>query len=56
MHNGFAQGINIPYLLKRAEEQEWKLNLDEITYFLGRERILPTEKKFSGMAKWRDQV
>jgi KUP system potassium uptake protein len=56
IHNGFAQGVNIPYLLKRAEDQEWKLDLDEVTYFLGRERILPTEKKFSRMAKWRDHL
>jgi KUP system potassium uptake protein len=56
VHNGFAQGVNIPYLLKRVEDQEWEIDLDDVTYFVGRERILPTEKKISGMAKWRDRI
>jgi KUP system potassium uptake protein len=56
IHNGFAQGVHIPYLLKQVEDQEWELDLDEVTYFLGRERILPTEKRSSSMAKWRDHL
>jgi KUP system potassium uptake protein len=56
IQNGFAQGVNIPYLLKHAEEKELQLNVDEVTYFLGKERILPTDKKSSEMAKWRDQL
>jgi KUP system potassium uptake protein len=56
IQNGFAQGVNIPYLLKQAEEKGFGLNLDEITYFLGKERILPTDKKSSEMPKWRDRL
>ncbi len=56
IQNGFAQGVNIPYLLKQAEEKEFDLNLDEVTYFLGKERILPTDKKSSEMPKWRDRL
>ncbi len=56
IHNGFAQGVNIPYLLKHAEKKEFELNVDEVTYFLGKERILPTDKKYSEMAKWRDRL
>src|SRR5699024_10553714 len=56
IRSGFAQGVNIPNSLKYVEEPGLKLNVHNTTFFLGKERILPTEKEHSQMAKWRDQL
>jgi KUP system potassium uptake protein len=56
IHNGFAQRVNVPYLLKNVDEPDFEIDIEDITYFVGRERILPTEKYGSEMAKWRDRL
>jgi KUP system potassium uptake protein len=56
IHNGFAQSVSIPYLLKNVDEPGLNIDSQEVTYFLGKERILPTEKRASEMMKWRDTL
>ncbi len=55
IHNGFAQGVNIPESLKQVDEEGLELNMQETSFFLGSERVLATDKK-SGMAKWREKL
>lgn len=54
--SGFAQNINIPVILGQIDEQNLQINIQETTFFLGKERILPTGKESSEMAKWRDHL
>lgn len=48
---GFMDAINIPSVLKKCKKQGLKLNLDEITYFLGRETLIYGRQP--AMRKWR---
>lgn len=54
--NGFAQNSNVPRVLRNAENLGLDIDMDELTYFLGKESILPTGDKNSAMAKWRDRL
>lgn len=54
--NGFAQSVNIPQLLKEVETSNLSFNLNETTFFLGKERVIPSSKKHSKMMKWRDHL
>lgn len=56
IRSGFAQNLNIPWLLKQVDNENLNLTPGETTYFLGKERILPSDKKDSAMAKWRDRL
>jgi len=56
--NGFAENVNVPDVLKSIDQQQDDLSFDmsKLTYFLGKEQILPTDKDESAMAKWRDKL
>jgi KUP system potassium uptake protein len=51
---GFMQDPNVPNALGRARAHGLELDLDDITYFLGRETIIVTKRQ--GMAVWREQL
>jgi KUP system potassium uptake protein len=51
---GFMEDPDVPAALMQAREQGLPLDLDDLTYFLGRETILVTHRK--GMATWREQL
>ena len=45
---------NIPEVLHRVGDQGVKLDLDDITYFLGKETLIVTAER--GMAVWREKL
>jgi len=51
---GFMEDPDVPAALTQAREQGLPLDLDDLTYFLGRETILVTHRK--GMATWREKL
>jgi len=51
---GFMEDPDVPAALMQAREQGLPLDLDDLTYFLGRETILVTHRR--GMATWREQL
>ena len=51
---GFMEDPDVPAALMEAREQGLPLDLDDLTYFLGRETILVTHRK--GMATWREKL
>ena len=51
---GFMQDPNVPLALVRARDLGLALDLDDITYFLGRETIIVTARQ--GMAIWRERL
>ena len=54
LHYGFLQSPNVPEGLTLACDQGLDCNLEDVTYFLGREQLLATERP--GMAIWREQL
>ncbi len=52
---GFMQAPNIPVALRLCEKLGLDLDLDHVTYYLGRETIVPTSD-IPGMAMWREQL
>lgn len=52
---GFMEDPDVPAALRQAREQGLPLDLDDLTYFLGRETILVTRKD-EGMAVWREKL
>lgn len=53
-HFGFMEEPNVPYVLALAREKGLNFNLDETSFFLGRERLLP--RSDVGMPYWRAAV
>jgi KUP system potassium uptake protein len=51
---GFMEDPNIPDALQLAHGQGLGLDLDDVTYFLGRETLIVTSEP--GMAMWREKV
>ena len=51
---GFMEDPDVPAALLQAREQGLEMDLDDLTYFLGRETILVTRKE--GMAPWREKL
>ncbi|HVH26361.1 MAG TPA: potassium transporter Kup [Vicinamibacterales bacterium] len=51
---GFMEDPNIPEALTVACEKGLEMDADDVTYFLGRETIIVTERP--GMASWREKV
>jgi len=51
---GFMEDPNVPEALLDARERGLPLDVDDVTYFLGRETILVTRRK--GMAIWREKL
>ena len=51
---GFTENPGVPDVLNRLEEQGFKLNLMNTTFFLSRETLIPSPKR--GMAFWRETL
>jgi KUP system potassium uptake protein len=51
---GFMEGPDVPEALAQARDQGLMLDVDDLTYFLGRETIIVTHKR--GMALWREHL
>ena len=51
---GFMEDPNVPQALMQAHQQGLHIDLDDTTYFLGRETIIVTAKQ--GMAVWREKL
>ena len=51
---GFMEQPNVPAALAAIDAPGWAFDADEATYFLSREKILPSRRP--GMALWRDYV
>lgn len=54
LHYGFMENPNVPRQIALIREHGLEINMDEVTYFLGRERLFATEKP--GMAIWRERL
>lgn len=54
LHYGFMEEPNVPIHLALASQSGLELDPAEVSYFLGRERILATP--LPGMALWREQL
>ena len=50
---GFMEEPNVPHHLPMAHAPNLNIDMADVTYFLGRERLFATEKP--GMAIWREQ-
>jgi KUP system potassium uptake protein len=51
---GFMEDPDVPAALRQAQLQGLQIDVDDLTYFLGRETILVTRKE--GMALWREKL
>jgi len=51
---GFMEDPDVPAALLQARAQGLEIDVDDVTYFLGRETILVTRKE--GMATWREKL
>jgi KUP system potassium uptake protein len=51
---GFMEDPNVPQALLDAREKGLVMDVDDVTYFLGRETIVVTERP--GMAMWRERL
>ncbi len=54
MHYGFMENPNVPHDLALLPQHGLDIDLETVSYFLGRERLLAT--KNPGMAIWREQL
>jgi KUP system potassium uptake protein len=52
---GFMQQPNLPIALKLAEKLGLEIDTDEITYYVGRETLIP-DVAVAGMALWRERL
>lgn len=53
-HFGFAEDPSVPYILALAGEKGLDLPLEEVSFFLGRERLVPAKKP--EMMRWRTRL
>jgi KUP system potassium uptake protein len=51
---GFMEDPDVPQALLQAREQGLDIDLEDLTYFLGRETIIVTARE--GMATWREKL
>jgi KUP system potassium uptake protein len=51
---GFMEDPDVPVSLRQACEKGLPIDMDDLTYFLGRETIIVTRRK--GMAIWREKL
>ena len=51
-HHGFMEVPDVPRLLRRVRSAALPIDLAATSYFLGRERLIPSGR--SGMARWRE--
>ena len=50
-HYGFMEVADVPALLRRIRAQGFPIDLEDASYFLGHEQLIPTGE--SGMGRWR---
>lgn len=55
LHYGFMQSPDIPVALRLADELGLSIDLDSLTYYVGRETIIPTDE-VPGMSLWREKL
>ena len=51
---GFMEDPNVPEALALAKQEGLDIDVEDVTYFLGRETIIPTNRP--GMAFWREKL
>jgi KUP system potassium uptake protein len=51
-HHGFMDLPDVPKLLRKVRSAALPIDLERTSYFLGRERLIPSGR--SGMARWRE--
>jgi KUP system potassium uptake protein len=54
LHYGFMEDPHVPKALEQIKTHGLDLQLEEVTYFLGRETLFATDKP--GMALWREKL
>ena len=54
MRYGFNETPNVPWSLKMCGDHGLHIDLDDVTYFLGRETLIATKRP--GMAPWREHL
>jgi KUP system potassium uptake protein len=55
-HYGFMQNPNVPVALRLLKEVlGFEVDVDDATFYLGRETLIPTEK-LPGMMLWREKL
>ncbi|MBI1875241.1 MAG: potassium transporter Kup [Acidobacteria bacterium] len=54
VHSGFMEDTSVPELLAGIDEAGLKIDLEQTTYFLGRETLIATSRP--GMAVWRERL
>ncbi|WP_439638365.1 potassium transporter Kup [Nevskia sp.] len=52
---GFMQTPNVPVALRLSEQLGLDIDIDDVTYFLGRATLIPSDT-LPGMALWRDHL
>jgi KUP system potassium uptake protein len=52
---GFMDELDVPKAIRKLKRQEKELDLDEVTYYIGRQTPIPTIKSV-GMAPWRERL
>ena len=55
LHYGFMQSPDIPVALRLADELGLSIDLDSLTYYVGRETSIPTDD-VPGMSLWREKI
>lgn len=55
LHYGYMQGVNVPSELARDELHDLHVDMDDITYYIGIQSLVPTRKE-GGMVGWRDHL
>ena len=50
-HNGFMETPDVPEILGKARRQGMNIDLDNVTYYLGRINLVPARKK--NMTRWQ---
>ena len=55
LHYGYMQGVNVPSEIAACAERGLMVDLDEITYYIGRQTLVPSRKE-GGMIGWRDRL
>ena len=56
MHFGFKNQPDVPAALELCKEAGLEFNLFETSFFLSREKVIPTIRNGGGMALWRERL
>lgn len=54
LHHGFMEELNVPQAIDRLEIGGSELDVNEVTFFLGRETVIPSD--VVSMAPWRERL